>query len=398
MLTNIPDTDPWIGPFLENPGPRSMTVSWIRRDPAPCTLTVNTPDEPARSYETTPCSRIGDDGDSVYRVRLDGLTPDRAYRYALRCPSGRVESEFRTFPLDPERIVFIYYGDNKSIFDVHRRVATRFARHEPLFVMHSGDMTERGRYEEYRSYLFHPLRDVIDRIPLYPGRGNHEGNGQAFRELFDLPGSQPWYAFDCGPVHGIVLDTTGWRHPPEHKDIPAMRAWLEADLERPRPPWTIAMYHEPSYDLGWRKDDWGREDFLPILRRGGTDLTLSGHAHGYQRLHPMIAPGENDSNPITHIVSAGAGAPIGSKPLDPSPYLAVDARRFNYMVFTAERERLSVQVYSEYDALLDEFELLKPNGQYPPEFIARSMDQTAYPHGATRFTETAIGNQRCPNV
>ncbi len=379
MLPALPDSDPWIGPYLENPGPETVTLSWVRRDASPCALTVAAPGEPERALTVKAHAHIGENGDWLYRVRLDSLTPGIRYSYVLHCPSASVESEFRTFPLESDRIVFVYYGDNKSIFDIHRRVVARFARHEPLFLMHSGDMTERGRYEEYRPYFFHPLRDTISRFPLYPARGNHEGDGRAFRELFDLPGGQPWYSFDCGPVHGIVLDTTGWRHPAEHRDIPAMRAWLEEDLARRHAPWTIAMYHEPSYDLGWRKDDWGREDFLPVLRRAGADITLSGHAHGYQRLHPMFAPGQNDTHPITHIVSAGAGAPIGAKPLDASPFLAAQARRFNYMVFTAERERLSAQVFSEYDELLDEFVLRKPGGRYPPAFLAQAMDESGYP-------------------
>jgi hypothetical protein len=138
------------------------------------------------------------------------------------------------------------------------------------------------------------------------------------------------------------------------------------------------MYHEPSFDLGWRKDDWGRKDFLPLMRRGGVDLTFSGHAHGYQRLRPMIAKGENDRHPITHVISAGAGANIGKKGLDESPFLVAEARRFNYMPISIAGERLTAKVLSDDDELLDEFVLQKRNGQYVESVLEQALPAEDY--------------------
>jgi hypothetical protein len=93
----------------------------------------------------------------------------------------------------------------------------------------------------------------------------------------------------------------------------------------------------------------------------------------------MKTRGENERNPITHIISAGAGASIGKKPLDESKFLAADARRFNYMVFDIRGEQLQARVFSEKDEPLDEFELTKPGGTYEPSFIEKALWEEEYP-------------------
>ncbi len=377
-LPDVPSTDPWVGPFLQNPGIDRMTIAWIRRNNEACELLYGI-EEAEKRIMVQPSRRIEGSSDWFYEVSLTDLMPDTLYAYTLACPGGNISACFRTFPENPKDITFICYGDNKSDFATHARVAEKFERHNPAFIMHSGDMTERGTYEEYRPYFFYPLRHVIDRYPLFPARGNHERDGRAYRQVFCLPRGETWYSFDAGPVHALVVDTTGWRHDWEKDDISRMYDWVEADLCRSQAPWKIVMQHEPSYDLGHRKDDWGWDDFLPVFRKYGVDLTLAAHAHGYQRLYPMFTPGENDNNPITHVISAGAGGGISSKALDKSDFLAAEARRYNYVVFSVSEEDLSAQVFSDDDDLLDSFSLSKIGGKYHPDILASALDEAEYP-------------------
>jgi hypothetical protein len=356
-----------------------MTVAWIRRDDAPCSLRYAARGgPPTQEDEIRPLRRVGNGSECFYALTLTDLEADTEYEYGVRCPGGERSAAFRTFPRSPDPLTFVYYGDNKAGVGMHERIASRFDRHRPAFILHSGDMTSHGLYEEYRPYFFYPLRNVIDHIPLFPGRGNHEGDGRGYREVFALPRGDTWYAFHCGSAHFLVLDSTGWRHAWEEEDIGRMYAWCENELRQSDAVWRIAMHHEPSYDLGWRKDDWGHKDFLPLMRRYGVDVTLTGHAHGYQRLRPMMMRGENERRPITHVISAGAGASLGSKPLDESPFLAADARRHNYTVFTIEGERLRAEVFSEEDERLDEFELIKRGGEYDPSVLEKALWEEDY--------------------
>jgi len=356
-----------------------MTVAWIRSGSEECSLRYGIDGRAPTSVKVSPLRPIEESSDSFYAARLTGLQPGTRHDYTLSTPGGEYSSYFRTFPEDPASFSFIYYGDNKSGHDMHRKLGRLFDQHAPWFAMHSGDMTDHGGYEEYRTFLFDPVRDVIDHLPFFPGRGNHEGDGKAYRQVFCLPGGETWYSFDLGGAHFVVLDTTGWRHAWEKDDVRRMYDWLEADLAAAaRATWKIVMHHEPSYDLGWRKDDWGRKDFLPLMRRGGVDLTFSGHAHGYQRLRPMIAAGENDGHPITHVISAGAGAAIGERTLDESPFLVCQARRFNYVPVTIEGGRLTARVLSDEDELLDEFVLEKHGGSYAPSVLDQALPAEDY--------------------
>ncbi len=369
-----PPPDIQVGPFLQNPSTTMMTVAWIRSGRDACTLTYGVEGAEAVTLSINPLRPIEGSSDFFYEAQLTDLSPGTRYDYTLATPGGEHSSFFRSFPEDPERFNFIYYGDNKSGDAMHRKVGLFFEQHDPWFAMHSGDMTEHGHYEEYKPHLFDPIRDVIDHLPLFPGRGNHEGDGKAYRQVFCLPQGDTWYSFDLANTHFIVLDTTGWRHEWEKPDIKRMYEWLESDLDAASgATWRIAMYHEPSYDLGWRKDDWGRDDFLPLMRRGKVDLTFNGHAHGYQRLRPMVARGENEGSPITHVISAGAGADLGKKGLDDSPFLVADARRFNYMPVTIAGETLTARAFSDDDELLDEFVLAKPNGLYDGAILREAL-------------------------
>jgi hypothetical protein len=358
-----------------------MTVAWIRRGPETCTLRCAPRSGGGVELELGPERAVGDGRDFFYASELSGLAPGTRYDYTLSCPGGEHSAHFRTFPQDPASFSFICYGDNKGGHPTHRRIALLFQQHDPCFAMHSGDMTDHGGYEEYKPLFFDPISEVIDRIPLVPGRGNHEGDGVAYRQVFALPGGETWYSFDLGCAHFIVLDTVGRRHAAEQPDIPRMYEWLEHDLAAAAgAAWRIAMYHEPSFDLGWRKDDWGRQDFLPLMRRGRVDLTFSGHAHGYQRLRPMVARGENEGSPITHVISAGAGARIdANRELDESDFLAAQARCFNYVAVTVERERLTARVLSDRELLLDEFQLDKPGGEYAEAVLERALRAEDYP-------------------
>jgi len=318
--------------------------------------------KPARAVE-------GEGTEHVYEARLTGLEPGTSYRYRL--DSGSAGS-FRTLPENPSRLTFIAYGDTRSNPEVAARVAAGFAGHDPAFILHTGDMLKTGRYEEWKPYFFEPLRGVIDRIPLWPARGNHEGDGESFRQVFCLPGGKTWYSFDCGNAHFTVLDTNGWRHQREAAQVAAMREWCERDLAASRADWKIAVYHQPSYELGWRRDDWGRDNFLPLFRKYGVDLTLTGHAHTYQRFHPMIARGENEPHPVTHIVTAGGGAPL-DKELKQAPHLAAWALAYHYMVFTIDLGRLAARVLTPEGQLLDSFSITKGKGRFAPEYLAEAL-------------------------
>jgi acid phosphatase type 7 len=112
-----------------------------------------------------------------------------------------------------------------------------------------------------------------------------------YTELAKQTGSESplWYSYEHGLVHFIQFSTEVFTW--GGGSIPSMYAWMEADLarvDRERTPWVIAVGHKTP----WM--DTVRYDGLdPILRKGGVDLLLAGHAHNYQVVYPTDTPLES---------------------------------------------------------------------------------------------------------
>jgi hypothetical protein len=157
-----------------------------------------------------------------------------------------------------------------------------------------------------------------------------------------------------------------------------MLKWCRADLAASKATWKIVVYHKPSYDHGHRYGKWGRKTLLPLFRKHKVDLVLSGHAHGYVRLHPMYTRGENDNHPITHIISAGAGASIRSTLLPEIPHMAAQTRQHHYMVFTVDKERIEGKAISKTGETLDTFSIVKSDGKYGPDHLSKAVDERSF--------------------
>ena len=184
----------------------------------------------------------------LYRAHLTGLKPDTEYRYEVTHGAGAAlaAKTFRTFPDKPVPITFIAYGDSRSNPKAHHDVASGFAAHKPLFILHDGDLiADEKDYSLWDREFFGPLVDVIDHVPLAPVRGNHEGSGVSLHELFEMGGDNGWFSFDCGPVHVAMLDN--------YDTGQAQLDWLEKDLAAAKAPWKIVMYHEPTFNFAGHK-------------------------------------------------------------------------------------------------------------------------------------------------
>jgi predicted phosphodiesterase len=311
----------------------------------------------------------------LYRARLTGLVPGTAYQYQVQ-PAGKggpasAAKTFRTFPVKPERITFISYGDTRTNPEAHRSVAACFSRHEPLFILHDGDLVTSGKaLEMWGPQFFTPLVNVIDHIPIMAALGNHEGGAENLLRFFDQAGGRTWYSFDCGPVHVTVLDDTQTK--PENVQ------WLDQDLAASKAPWKIAMYHAPTFNLEGHKSDAVRLTFLPVFEKYGVDVVVAGHSHMYERFVPLFRKGPASvgaaSRPITFITAGGGGAPLvkgaaaGPKPA----ILARTERAYHYCVFTVDAETLHVETLGADGAKIDALVITKKGGRYDAAYLAQA--------------------------
>jgi 3',5'-cyclic-AMP phosphodiesterase len=155
----------------------------------------------------------------------------------------------------------------------------------PSFVLHTGDLTQLSKPEEFDT-LAESLKSLkTGRIFYVPGEHDVlSDNGQMFRERFGQ-GTQGdgWYSFDQNGAHfiGLVnvlnLKAGGLGNLGDEQ-----LKWLEKDVSGLKSSAPIVVFaHIPLWAVypqwGWGTDD--SEQALSYLKRFGSVTVLNGHIH-----------------------------------------------------------------------------------------------------------------------
>ena len=166
--------------------------------------------------------------------------------------------------------------------------------------------------------FYQPYRYLIDHLPVYPAAGNHDGSDEErsddrdqLEDNFHLQSrfvpAQASGRASLGPglfyrvrmgrlVELICLDTTwGEERGSHYFDDDEHRRWLEDALpdvgrsgagngEGDGPVWRIPYCHHPAYCAGPHHQCMEEqiERVVPLYRRAGVRLVLSGHEHNFQ--------------------------------------------------------------------------------------------------------------------
>ncbi len=159
-------------------------------------------------------------------------------------------------------------------------------RRRPDAVVHTGDIVQHGRPEEYAH-----VREILAplRAPLYliPGNRDHrQALGAAFGDHAYLPrnGGFLHYAVDDHPVRLVAIDSTDAG---ERKGVfcEERQAWLDDALGRaPQAP-TILLIHHPPFDVaehyleGYRRPGDAEALAAVVARHPQVRRLLCGHVH-----------------------------------------------------------------------------------------------------------------------
>jgi hypothetical protein len=150
---------------------------------------------------------------------------------------------------------------------------------KPLGLLVCGDLTDRGRAEEWYEFVEHYGLDGTDgriEFPVYEGTGNHDRPNPLFRPVLLAVAQRHGglaYAFDFGDLRLVCLD--------EYPNA-ARLAWLEDELERvgrDRP--VVIYFHFPF--TGPYSDWWTDEEktaFREAVRGYRIVGVFHGHYHG----------------------------------------------------------------------------------------------------------------------
>ncbi|MDB6004019.1 MAG: hypothetical protein JWR15_1006 [Prosthecobacter sp.] len=194
--------------------------------------------------------------------------------------------------------------------------------------------------------------------PMWAVLGNHDYHDNAGGEKVQLayaakPGVRwkmpsKWYRFDLGPllkplVTFICLDTNfpaisggpdkktkKLRNSMTAAEEKEQLAWLTAELEKPRAPFTIVVGHHPLYSNGDHGDTKALiSQWEPLFQKHQVHAYICGHDHDLQHL-------EMKGLFTTHLLSGGGGARTRKLEGKHEVPFGKDVHGFTHLQVTAE--------------------------------------------------------------
>jgi len=255
----------------------------------------------------------------IHDVELAGLTPDTTYYFVCGGETGGFSEEraFKTAPDYSSDVRFVAGGDCRTGMKYRDEIAKAMAKHDPAFVLLSGDFVEKGlNQKEWDSFFSHLHEYWIGNnnltIPIIPCLGNHEENATNYYEQFALPGNEQWYSLDWGSnVHIIVLNS-------ETSPSVAQKEWLESDLAtHVNYTWKIVMFHRSPFSAS-KHGCWmpAQHYWCPLFDKYHVDIVFCGHDHNYERTKAInytfskTTAQDSYNNGTMYVVSGGWGAPL----------------------------------------------------------------------------------------
>ncbi|RJQ85471.1 Ig-like domain-containing protein [Amycolatopsis panacis] len=211
-------------------------------------------------------------------------------------------------------------GDGASGMAREHKVADLIAGWSPNLFLYLGDVYENASKEELLNWygengsFFSRFRSITD-----PAVGNHEYTlSPTAQPYVDYWGGVPhYYSFDAGGWHFVSLDDTA-EYGQGAVTSPQYR-WLADDLARNTAPCTLVFFHRPVFSVDADPEATEYRAYWQLLSTHRVTLTLTGHAHNYQRWQPLDGRGDVNAGGVIEIVAGTTGQWL-------SPFARTDPR------------------------------------------------------------------------
>jgi predicted phosphodiesterase len=320
--------------------------------------------------KVTYSSKPGDGGSKaayIHKVWIDGLIPGRTYAYRIVGPDVRGDVyRFRTVPTETDQVRFIVYGDSRTQPDMHRQLIKQMIKCNADFVVHTGDLAARGDdYPQWGPQFFEPVKGLMERVPIYIVKGNHEGRNGNFEKLLIPPGEENHFGFSCGPLHYFCVDNVS-----TVLDAGRLVDRIVRDAEASKAPWKFVSYHVPSVNFGGHESQWRQADVLPAFANASIDFVVTGHSHQYERFRPVEPPGQTGSY-VTYITTGGGGAPL--YPVEPTALHACAKAVYHFCLFTIKGDTLVMDTIDPEGRVIDHLEITKKDGRITAPYISTAV-------------------------
>ena len=309
---------------------------------------------------------ISDGGSSIfYRAILDSLTQGK---YAYRVCHPTTVSEWNNFEISDTNdhiSRFVFMGDIQDTLNgITSDIVTDITqRHNAIdFFVLGGDFIHRPQ-DIYWGEGFRSIAPIATSHPIVAVSGNHEhrkGIASTCEKRFPLHFAYYldrynkenfcYHTFRYDNVELYLLDS--------HCDIIRLvkqRRALQQDLEKSTAQWKIVILHHPPYSI---RNKWNNIHlqwlFTPLFTQHKVHLVLSGHEHGYARIHPQ----DDNATPLYTISHC---SPKHYQHNNSKRAVCYDSNNRYYQVIDIEHDTLQLACYNSIGLLMDRTQIVQGN-------------------------------------
>lgn len=232
-------------------------------------------------------------------------------------PTGELPAtiDFPLYPIDePNAFDVIFFGDpqprdQKEIDYIAHDVVEDLVGVKAAFGVTLGDIL----FDDLS--LFDSFNRTLGKIgvPWYNVIGNHDinyasENDELSDETYERVYGPPYYSFDYGTVHFVVVDDIHWMREGEKKFYRSglseeQLTFIENDMKLvPQDRLVVAMMHIPLVkSTPWLEPR--REKLLRLLESREHCISLAGHTHHHENVLMTETEGWKGSKPHHHIIN-----------------------------------------------------------------------------------------------
>ena len=315
----------------------------------------------------------------MHEVALTNLKPETNYFWRIKSVTEKgdtIQSEiysFKTNVKDKSAYMFGLVGDtqrNNRTPWAWGKIAEKLWADRPNFVVHAGDVVDKGRRKSDWLQDFFPNGHILmSRVPVYTVLGNHEEDSPLYYQYMVAPPPEYYYTFKYGNTQFFMIDSNR-----DLKEGSEQYNWLEWELAKSSATWKIAIHHHPPYSSD--SDDHGNTAFslstlgvanvrnlIPLYERYKLDFCLFGHTHLYERSWPILEDRINIKNGVTYINSGGAGGGLEAFAPTRSWFTSELENTHHYCTFSIFENQLIFKAIDHEGRLFDTFQMQKDTSE-----------------------------------
>lgn len=183
-----------------------------------------------------------------------------------------------------DNFTFVIMADRTGGADqpMFERAVAEIALLKPDFVVTVGDLIQGYAGNEVRAPQWDSALAVMRRIPcpVYYAPGNHDiGDVESARLFFEKTDRPPYYSFDKGSSHFIVLNTALAESYGELD--PHQKRWLERDLLSSQGRQHIFVFMHKTFWLTGAAADPAADPMHQLFKKYHVTAVFCGHGHSY---------------------------------------------------------------------------------------------------------------------